>query len=722
MARTILSLPPELTGNPEFQSALVRIGIWLFSLCYVGIGAMTGQYHIDYAMYLSLFGAFLVLNVGILVSVLREPVWEARRYAAQISDILATTFAIFLVQDAASPFYAVYILIFISAGTRYGRRHLAVASAAAVICYSSVMFVLGAWSADLVNAIFRILILLALPFYQAGLLRQLHNARETAERARKAAEEASHAKGQFVARMSHELRTPLVGVQGNAELLLTTPLDAEQHDYVTTIIASSNTLLALIGDILDLSRIEAAQLRLEQAPFDPRATLLEVCEGLHPLALDKSLELVCDVDGAVPRAVLGDALRVRQILFNLIGNAVKFTEHGEVRVTLGASPSAPDGPPLLLISVTDTGIGIAAEQLDGIFESFRQADESTTRRYGGSGLGTTIARDLTRLMDGEIAVASTPGQGTSFTVHLPLPAVEPEPATAAADAPEPDDLSGLRVLICEASPSLRLILAETCRGLGAECLVAASPADVPTLVAQAPSIDLAILGDSPAHIDLPALIARLGALLGAEPTTLCLTYRQRRAQLTAPTRRCLNKPFLREDLIAAIGQARHPLAASDGPCCPPPGKGNLPLASAGTRVLVAEDNAIAARVTVKMIENQGGLVTLVNNGQAALSAALSGGFAVAFVDLHMPGMDGLEFIHALRAHEREHDGHLHVIALTANACADVREECLAAGMDGFLSKPVSAVALRDALLRHGGDGPPAAAPQGATTAAPEAQP
>jgi two-component system, sensor histidine kinase RpfC len=556
----------RLRSSPELQSGAVRLLTALFGAGYLGLGAWTDYYGIDVPYFLTIFTLHLLASLALILSVIHQPEWIARRYIALCLDIVVVSLAIFVTQEAISPFYLLYILIFISAGTRFGRGPLIVGSVVAVVAYNFVLIELDEWNRHPFEASFFLLLLVLLPLYQASLLRQLQQARADAEH-------ASKAKSDFLAVMTHELRTPLTGVIGMAELLKETRLDAEQREQVEAITSSANALSALIGDILDFSKLDARRLKLERLPFAPRELTHEVCAILDGQARARGLALIQEVTPEVPECVLGDALRVRQILFNLIGNAIKFTEHGEVRVRLSvAAPSSAIGRMHLLIEVIDTGIGIPSDTLGVLFESFRQADDSTTRRFGGTGLGTTIARELAVLMSGTIEVESEEGHGSLFRVRLPL--LDEIPATVAEEP------------------------------AGCTVTAAATPNDW-----------------------------------------------------------------------------------------------RIPYAGPAIRLLVAEDNAIAAKVITRFLDRMGFEYDLFSDGESALEAALAGGYRIAVVDLRMPRLDGLGFTRRYRA---EAGGRpLPILALTANASEDVRHECLAAGMDGFLAKPVKPDELRSMIERLG---------------------
>lgn len=562
-----LEMLARLRGNPELQSALVRLATCVLGGIYIGMGAWTQYYKVDLEYFLSIFLLHFVVSLALLANVLKRPEWALRRYVALCLDVIVASLAISITQEAISPFYLLYILIFISAGTRFGRGHLIVAAVVAVIAYNIVLIELDEWRRHTFEAAFFLLLLILLPWYQASLLRQVQQARSDAER-------ANRAKGDFLAVMTHELRTPLTGVIGMTDLLEGTRLDATQRDYVKTIAHSANTLNALIGDILDFSKIEARKLVLERLQFDPHRLVHEVCEILAPQARAAGLELICRVEPQVPHQLMGDPLRVRQILFNLLGNAIKFTERGKVEVRLSrAQPHRDLDRPHLLMEVIDTGIGIAPDKLNLLFESFRQAEDSTTRRFGGTGLGTTIARELTLLMDGIIAVDSEQGRGSRFQVRLPL--------LDKTDPLQPD---------------------------------------------------------------------------------------QDRASSSKPS----------------SGPSQQPACAEESP---------IPT---GVRVLVAEDNEIAAKVIAGFLTRMGLTLDRFSDGEAALAAALTGHYRIAIVDLHMPKLDGIGFTQRLRA--QRPDLLLPIMALTANASEEQRHDCLAAGMDAFLTKPIRPDALRQAIV------------------------
>ncbi|WP_133512510.1 ATP-binding protein [Candidatus Thiosymbion oneisti] len=687
---------PALRANQEFQSALVRMGFWVFGVIYVGSAAYTGYYRINSVYFFLLFGVYFLFFAGILISVLIRPKWTARQYLGLVLDITAVGLATLLTGDV-SPFYLIYIWILIYASTRYGRGHLIFASILNLLTCTLTIVVLDAWWTHPYEVVFILLLLVVLPMYQYSLLRKL-------QQARREAEVANQAKGDFLAVMTHELRTPLTGVVGMTNLLQSTRLDAEQREYVDSIVSSAEVLQALIGDVLDLSKIEAKKLHLESVAFDLRGGMREVCAALETQALAKGLEVILRIDPRLPDRMIGDKLRIRQILFNLIGNAIKFTDRGEVRVHASLCPSDElMHRPHLLLEVLDTGIGIPADRLEEIFEGFRQADDSTTRRYGGTGLGTTIASDLTHLMGGRIGVDSQVGKGSRFWVRLPLQK-ETRPLVSEERQRQ---LEGLRAWVFENNATSRELIMEILRGAGMACEPVLDMDHLGCMTDRTQRLDLLIVADSPACQDLLALLDLFQRGLGAKVPYLLLTYSTRRAGQRMARGNCLSKPFLAEDLVSRVRQ----ILGKERPQSDRQEEKEdraQPVAVHGLRILVAEDNAVAGKVVRVLLEKQGYEVILVDDGEQALSRIRADPFALALVDVRMPKLDGIALTRAFRASEGQ-GARLPIIALTANASEEVKHQCLEAGMDDFLSKPVNPRDLSKMVERYTGqregDGP-----------------
>ena len=520
-------------------------------------------------------------------------------------------------------------------------------------------------------------------------------------RARDAAEAASRSKSEFLANMSHEIRTPMNGIVGMVELLLESESDSSRRRYLDTIDISAAALLEILNDILDLSKIEAGRLAIEKIPFVLWDALDGAMKIMAPRAHEKGLELACHVDRDVPEALVGDPVRLRQILLNLIGNAIKFTEAGEVVVRMALREPAGANGIVLHGSVRDTGIGIPAAKQGQIFESFSQADASTTRQFGGTGLGLTICSQLVGLMGGEIGVESRVGEGSTFhfTARLGLPD-EPVPRGARLS---PDDLEERRVLVVDDNATNRLILEETLAAWKMRVTAADSGPAALELMQQAARdgapYDLVLLDVMMPQVDGLEVVRRIQRhpLLGGETLLLLSSLDDPdvlgQAQALG-VRQYLRKPVTRPELERALlaALARQQPAEMETEALVPEGSTVPEL-----RVLVAEDNPTNQLVAVKMLEQAGHAVTVAVNGVEVLEKLERDEFDLILMDVQMPEMSGLEATRRIRAREQSTGAHLAIIGLTAGAMREDREACLASGMDDFIAKPVRRQTLLAAL-------------------------
>jgi two-component system sensor histidine kinase RpfC len=676
------TLRARLRGRPdtEHEQVIVRVALGAVLGLYLlpEILARPGEPHIV------VWAAFMLCSAALLVAIIARPsASAARRTLGALLDAATTTWCMVHFESAAAPMILIYIWSTIGMGFRFGPRQLFIALAFCVAGFAVVLALSDFWRAHSAMGLGFMAGMVVLCLYVRKLVRQLFDALSRAEA-------ANQAKRRFISVVSHEMRTPLNAIIGMADLLRDTPLTAEQADMLQTLRGSSRVMLGLVEDVLDFSKIEAGKLSMERVDFDLHALVNSTSRIVSQQAAAKGIELVVSIMPEVPPALRGDPHHLRQVLINLVGNALKFTEQGSVTVHVSAQSENAEAV-RLKFSIRDTGIGIPPEAQARIFESFAQADQSTTRRFGGTGLGTTIAKQLVELMGGRIGLESAVGLGTTFWFEVGF-------AKQAERAPTgSSELAGARVLLVAFPAAERNAIEQALRSWGAVPVAVAgieeAAARLVSEISLAPPYHSALLYQG-SNDFASAQRLRRAAPHPAPPAVLAMPREAGVARfdaLSAGFAAVLELPFEKHQLFNVL----HSVSAVEEPREGVVRLRDYARRSTGERklrVLVADDNPTNREVIGRILERGGHEAKLVHDGEQALDALEQGTFDLVLLDRNMPGLGGLEALQAIRLMTRGRE-RLPVAILSADVTPEARRDALEAGADGFLPKPIEVARL-----------------------------
>ncbi len=683
--------------DSEHEQIIVRMFLLSIVIAFLGILVWTSGYNAGTGSALIAMSIGHCIAWGLLLHILMVPRQSTpRRVLGIFADQLILSYVLLSGGEEAAGLYLIYLWVTFGNGFRFGVFFLIVAAVVSFCGFGYVIAGNAYWSEHLYAAFGLLAALLVLPAYVMPLISRLN-------RARAQAEEANRSKGRFLATMSHELRTPLTAIIGMSGLLKSTRISEEQRGMVAAVDTSAQSLLSLINEILDFSKIEAGKLTLHVDPFNLHEVVARIWTMLHGQAEQKGLRLRVTLDPAVASHLRGDAKRMGQILINLIGNAIKFTESGEVELSVRVQGTY-SGEMLILFEVSDTGIGISQDKLGSVFEGFTQADDTIGRRYGGTGLGLAITKQLVEMMGGRVGVRSTPGEGSTFWLTIPFETVDEKqgpietrgaPVMLVSSDQEVTDRLFLKMtgwlvepVIIEHMETLRTILSDD-GAMGGTIVVVNDRAADPLVSSFVEMVRSRRPESQPAIVEIVAEAPEDSAPAAREwPVSI--------AMVTADEETGLRNALHAALAIKAPWPTQMPISDDDDAF----GAGGT---AAPRRVLLAEDNSTNRMVITRILENAGHQVVPAADGDEALDLLAKEDFDIALMDVNMPGTSGLDVV---RIHRMSESGghHLPIVALTADATEQARKDCADAGMDDYLTKPVEPERLFAMIAKVAGTG------------------